>query len=79
MTYTNGTSNPIEVSVTGHVGGVPGWCQLDLYVQGVLVGRQHSGGGSYSQDENINGIVPPGATYFTTSVNCSLLSWAELR
>jgi hypothetical protein len=77
-TYTNSTSNPIMVMVTGYI--LINGSYL-LFVNGIEVGRVagNGGGGNLNMNAPISAIVPPGSTYSLVLSNANLVRWTELR
>lgn len=77
-TYCNGFSYPIAVGISGGPNPYPGWGDLALYVDGVLleysVGNWNGGSGYL----NAFGIVAPGSCYYATSGRFGKYSWAEM-
>ena len=78
VTYCNGFSYPIAVGISGGPNPSPGWGDLALYVDGVLleysVGNWNGGSGYL----NAFGIVAPGSCYYATSGRFGKYSWAEM-
>ena len=74
--YTNSRAYPIMVSVgnsqtqLGHT--------LIAYVNGVLAVSVTGGGNYYTTTQNLQIIVPPGATYSVTTTGVGITYWAEL-
>ncbi len=77
-TYCNGFTYPIAVGISGGPNPSPGWGDLALYIDGVLieysVGNWNGGSGYL----NAFGIVAPGSCYRATSGRFGKYSWAEM-
>jgi hypothetical protein len=77
--YTNSTGRSIFVSVCGE--GAPYHGKIDMYVNGVFMGRQGVNSvASAGMSATISVVVPNGNTYQANNVlGASLAGWAELR
>ena len=77
-TYINTATKPIVVAPQALSGGPQSWCVLLVYVDGILVSYNNSGGANYSQVIQPQVIVPPGSSYAATALQCYLNNWNEL-
>lgn len=77
-TYTNTDSKPIIVAPQAIAGGAQSYCVLLVYVNGLLVSYNNTGGLNYSQVLQPHVIVPPGSTYMAQTTQCWLNAWNEL-
>lgn len=77
-TYCNGFNYPIAVGISGGPNPYPGWGDLQLVIDGVLIqfsiGNWNGGSGFL----NAFGIVAPGSCYYATSGRFGKYSWAEM-